>query len=47
VDAIIDRKATLSPAEAALPMYDWTAAVLESARETQWVTLPKAGQGDA
>jgi len=40
LDAIVDRQPTLSPAEAALPMYDWTAAVLESAREGQWVTLP-------
>ena len=40
LDAIADRRPTLSPAEVALPMYDWTAAVLESAREGRWITLP-------
>ncbi len=41
LDAIESRQPTLSPAEAALPMFDWTAAVLESARDGKWVTLPK------
>lgn len=41
IDAVIDRQPTPSPASCALPMYDWTAAVLESARENRWVTLPK------
>lgn len=43
LDAIVDRQPTLSPAEAALPMFDWTAAVLESAREGREVTLPENG----
>lgn len=42
LDAIHDRRPTLSPAEAALPMYDWTAAVLDSARDGRWLTLPAA-----
>ena len=41
LDAIQSRQPTISPAEAALPLYDWTAAVLESAREGRWITLPK------
>jgi predicted dehydrogenase len=41
LDAIESRQPTRSPAEAALPVYDWTAAVLESAREGRWITLPK------
>ena len=41
LDAIEDRQPTLSPAEAALPVYDWTLAVLESARDGCWVSLPK------
>ena len=30
IDAVINRQPTLSPAEIAVPMLDWTAAVLES-----------------
>ncbi len=41
LDAMQSRQPTISPAEAALPLYDWTAAVLESAREGRWITLPK------
>lgn len=41
LDAIQTRQPTISPTEAALPLYDWTAAVLESAREGHWITLPK------
>jgi predicted dehydrogenase len=46
VDRILDRadgrdaKDTASPPECALPMVDWTAAVLASARENRWVNLP-------
>ena len=40
IDAVINRQPTLSPAEIALPMFDWTAAVLESARDGNWVSLP-------
>lgn len=48
VDTILDRadgrdaKDTASPPECALPMHDWTAAVLTSARENRWVNLPVA-----
>jgi predicted dehydrogenase len=41
LDAILSRQPTISPAEAALPLYDWTAGVLESAREGRRVTLPR------
>ena len=40
LDAIVSRQATISPAEAALPLYDWTAGVLESARQGRWIDLP-------
>ncbi|MBI2825041.1 MAG: Gfo/Idh/MocA family oxidoreductase [Planctomycetia bacterium] len=39
IDAVIDRQPTLSPATCALAMYDWTAAVLESARSGEWVAV--------
>jgi len=45
LDAIVSRQPTISPAEAALPLYDWTAAVLESAREGRWITLPVIDDG--
>jgi len=41
IDSVISRQPTISPATCALPMYDWTAAVIESARENRWVNLPK------
>ncbi|HEX5446331.1 MAG TPA: Gfo/Idh/MocA family oxidoreductase [Pirellulales bacterium] len=37
VDAMIEGKPTSSPAEIALPMHDWTAAVLRSIGEGRWV----------
>ena len=37
VDAILEGTPTSSPAEIALPMHDWTAAVLRSIREGGWV----------
>jgi len=42
IDAVLSRQPTISPASCALPMYDWTATVLESIRENRWVNLPKA-----
>jgi predicted dehydrogenase len=39
LDQIVDGTPTLAPAECALPVFDWTAAVLESAREGRWVDL--------
>ncbi|HUY91789.1 MAG TPA: Gfo/Idh/MocA family oxidoreductase [Pirellulales bacterium] len=39
LDGILAGTATLSPAEAALPMYDWTAAVLQSIGSGDWVAL--------
>ena len=39
LDAILDGGATLSPAEAALPMYDWTAGVMQSIASGEWVEL--------
>jgi predicted dehydrogenase len=41
IDAIVDGMPTLSPAEVALPMFDWTAAVLQSIERGQWVDLPR------
>ncbi len=46
IDAIVDGTPMLSPAECALPMFDWTAAVLESAREGRWVDVPAEGLGE-
>jgi len=37
VNALIDGAPTCSPAEIALPMHDWTEAVLLSIREGRWV----------
>ncbi|HEX7447249.1 MAG TPA: Gfo/Idh/MocA family oxidoreductase [Pirellulales bacterium] len=37
VDAMVDGASTSSPAEIALPMHDWTVAVLRSIREGRWV----------
>lgn len=37
--AIQQRAPTVSSAECALPMWDWTRAVLESAREQKWVDI--------
>jgi hypothetical protein len=42
LDSILDGAPTISPAEAALPMYDWTAAVLRSVGEGDWVNLAPA-----
>lgn len=39
VDAVLDGKPIVSPPEIALPMYDWTEAVLESCRSGKWVSL--------
>jgi predicted dehydrogenase len=40
IDAIVDGTPTLSPAEVALPMFDWTEGVLRSIKEDQWIELP-------
>ena len=39
LDSILKGAPGLSPAEAALPMYDWTSAVLRSIAEGDWVNL--------
>jgi predicted dehydrogenase len=39
LDALEKRQPTISPAECALPMFDWTAAVMQSVREERWVTV--------
>lgn len=39
VDALLDGKPMVSPPEIALPMHDWTAAVLQSGREGAWVEI--------
>lgn len=39
VDAVLEGKPTVSPPEIALPMYDWTAAVLRSCREGAWIDV--------
>lgn len=39
LDAILENKPTLSPPQCALPIFDWTAAVLHSAREGMPVTF--------
>lgn len=39
LDSILAGRPTLSPAEAALPMYDWTAAVLKSIGSGDWVAI--------
>ncbi len=41
IDAILDGTPTLSPAEIALPMFDWTAGVLRSIEQGEWVELGK------
>jgi predicted dehydrogenase len=41
IDAILDGTPTLSPAEVALPMHDWTEAVLRSIRDGGWVELAR------
>ena len=43
LDSILSRTPTLSPAEAALPMYDWTAAVLQSIACREWVSIGDQG----
>lgn len=44
VDAILDGTPTSSPAENALPMHDWTAAVLRSIRDGGWVECAEEGK---
>jgi predicted dehydrogenase len=39
IDAITGGKPVVSPPEIALPIYDWTQAVLRSAREQTWVPV--------
>ena len=39
IDAILGLRPTLSPPQIALPIYDWTQAVLASAREGRWVQV--------
>lgn len=39
VDALLDGQPIVSPPEIALPMYDWTDAVLESSRNGVWVKI--------
>lgn len=39
VDALLEGKPIVSPPEIALPMHDWTAAVLKSTSEGSWVEL--------
>lgn len=41
IDCIVEGKPNLAPAEAALPMYDWTEGVLESIRQQSWIELSK------
>jgi predicted dehydrogenase len=41
IDAMLGLGPTLSPPEIALPIYDWTQAVLASAREGRWVSLER------
>lgn len=40
LDAVLEGRPTIAPAEIALPIHDWTEAVLRSAREGGWVYLP-------
>ncbi len=40
VDAMLEGTPTLSPAEVALPMFDWTNSVLRSIKEGRWIELP-------
>jgi predicted dehydrogenase len=42
IDAMLGLRPTLSPPEIALPIYDWTQAVLASAREGRWVQVGPA-----
>ncbi|HUY37098.1 MAG TPA: Gfo/Idh/MocA family oxidoreductase [Pirellulales bacterium] len=47
IDAIVDGTPTLSPAEVALPMFDWMAGVLRSIEQNRWIELPlEGGYGD-
>lgn len=39
VDALLEGKPMVSPAEIALPMHDWTVGVLRSIRDGTWVNL--------
>ena len=39
LDCVLEGAPTLSPAEAALPMYDWTAGVMQSIGSGEWVEL--------
>lgn len=39
IDAIVDGKPVVSPPEIALPIHDWTQAVLQSARRGTWVNV--------
>lgn len=39
LDAILARSSTVSPPEIALPIFDWTAGVLESVKHGGWVNL--------
>ncbi|HQU43801.1 MAG TPA: Gfo/Idh/MocA family oxidoreductase [Pirellulales bacterium] len=41
-DWLLDGKPMVSPPEIALPMHDWTAAVLKSAKEGSWVEVEPA-----
>lgn len=41
VDAMVEGIPVAAPPECALPMFDWTAGVLRSASEGQWVELPR------
>ena len=43
LDAIFTGGQTVSPPEIALPIFDWTAAVLKSAAMNEWVYLPSVG----
>jgi predicted dehydrogenase len=43
IDAILGLRPTLSPPQIALPIYDWTQAVLASAREGGWVQVGPQG----
>lgn len=40
LDEVLLGRPSESPPEIALPLFDWTAAVLKSARESCWISLP-------
>lgn len=44
VDAIVQGTPTVSPADIALPMHDWTAAVLRSIQEGRWIDCSDPGE---